>query len=43
MKMYVKMLFSLALAVGLSGCIFYPHRYHRRWHPPYHSAPGYWR
>ncbi len=43
MKAYMRMALSLALAIGLSGCIVYTHPYHRRWHPPYRGYPGYWR
>ncbi len=39
----MKLTWTLALAVGLSGCIFYGHPYHRRWHPPYGGYPGYYR
>ena len=34
---------SIALAMCLSGCIYYGRPYHRHWHRPYGGYPGYWR
>ena len=34
---------SAALALSLSGCVWYGHPYHRHWHGPYSGRPGYWR